>query len=68
MKSVAQVLQIHRGLKASIEELEGQREHNASEGNWPLVKAIKDMIRDKGRELRTIERILDPEDFMDTGS
>jgi hypothetical protein len=58
MKTCQEVQIMVRNRKYSIEELQGQREHNASEGNWTIVKAIKDQIAMHQRAINILNDIL----------
>lgn len=59
MKTCIEVQQMVKKSKSSIEELNGQREHNASEGNWTIVKAIKDQIAMHQRAVNILNTVLD---------
>jgi hypothetical protein len=59
MKTCIEVQNMARKSKAAITELQGQREHNASEGNWTIVKAIKDQISMHQRAINILNTILE---------
>lgn len=64
MKSAKEIIKRIQGINSRIQDLEDQREHNAAEGNWQVVKAFKESIGTLGKEKRILESVLDPEDFM----
>lgn len=64
MKSANEVIKRIQSINSRIQDLEDQREHNAAEGNWQIVKAFKESIAMLGKEKRILESVLDPEDFM----
>lgn len=59
---VVAVSSIHQAIgkiDLQIKELECQREHNASIGEWNLVRPIKLQIAQYQRDKRVITRLLD---------
>ena len=59
MKTTASVQKMVTDRKYKIDELTGQREHNASEGNWTIVKAIKDQIANHQRAINILNEVLE---------
>jgi hypothetical protein len=58
MKTVQEIQYMAKKSKSKIDELSGQREHNASEGNWSIVKEIKSQIAMHQRALNILNEVL----------
>ena len=68
MIKVNELLERIRICNSKLNDLQDQRENNAQEGNWTIVKAIKEQEKMVRFEKKILESVLTPEDFMDTTS
>jgi hypothetical protein len=59
MKTCEEVQKLVKDRKYKVDELTGQREHNASEGNWTIVKAIKEQIANHQRAINILNEVLE---------
>lgn len=59
MKTIQEVQKLAKDRKSKIEELIGQREHNASEGNWTIVKEIKNQITVHQKAIAILTEVLE---------
>ena len=59
MKTIQEVQKLAKDRKSKIEELTAQREHNASEGNWTIVKEIKNQITIHQRAITILTEVLE---------
>lgn len=66
MIKVNEVLERVRICNSKLNDLQDQRENNAQEGNWTIVKAIKEQEKMVRFEKKILESVLTAEDFMDT--
>lgn len=66
MIKVNELLERIRICNSKLNDLQDQRENNAQEGNWTIVKAVKEQEKMVRFEKKILESVLTPEDFMDT--
>lgn len=67
MITVTEVKERLRVLNYRLQTLAEQREQNATEAEWSIVKAIKEQESKVRFEKKILESVLTPEDFMDVG-
>lgn len=59
MKNLQSIQQMVVSRKSKIDELETQRECNASDGNWTIVKACKETVYKLRQEVSLLNSILE---------